>query len=136
MSAVGIVTITVGLLIVFTRGGPLVVAPAAYLRWVRGVLQKNNTTRILGAGVLGISAAMAWAGTTDDSDLAGFLLFVGMLGIAVGTVLMILPGVFPRGFVTAFLPAVEEERLPGWRVFGIAVTSAGFLLAYFGVLAL
>ena len=135
MSAVGIVTITLGLLVVFARGGPLVVAPAAYLRLVRELLQTNNRTWILGAVLLGICAAMVWAGTTDDSVLAGFLMLGGMSGIAVGTALMILPGVFRR-FVTAFLPAVEEERLPGWRVFGIAVTSAGFLLVYFGVLAI
>lgn len=135
MSAVGIVAITLGLLVVLTRGGPLVVAPRAYLRWVRGLLQTNNTTRILGAVLLGICAAMVWAGTMDDSALAGLLTLGGLSGIAVGTALVMLPVVF-RTFVSAFLPAVEEERLPGWRGFGIAVTSAGFLLVYFGVRAL
>ena len=111
------------------------VAPAAYLRWVRGQLQSNTAIRILAALLLGICAAMVWAGSTADSELAGLLAFGGMLGIAVGAALVFLPGVL-RALITAFLPAVEEERLPGWRVFGIAVTSAGFLLAYVGVLAL
>ncbi len=78
---------------------------------------------------------MAWAGTTDDCVLAGLLMLGGMSGIAGGMVLILLPGVFRR-FVTPFLPAAEEEPLPGWRVLGIAVTSGGFLLGYLGVLAL
>ena len=62
MSAVGIVGIVLGLLVVIGRGVPLMVAPATYLRWFRGLIRTNNTTRMFGALLLILCAAMAWAG--------------------------------------------------------------------------
>ena len=59
----------------------------------------------------------------------------GIAGVPVGTALVILPGAF-RKAANEFLPAVEKERLPGWRMLGIVVTSAGFLLIYVGVFVL
>ena len=111
------------------------VAPAAYLRWFTGLLQTNNTTRMFGVALLLLGGAMAWAGTTEESALASFLTIGGVAGLAVGTALVIVPGLF-RKFASAFLPAVEEARLPAWRALGIVVTSAGLLLIYVGVVAL
>ena len=132
MSPVGTVSIALGLLVVLGRGVPLVVAPAAYLRWLRRL--PNNTTRMLGAAALILGGAMAWAGTTDHTGLAGLLAVGGIGAVAAGTVLVIVPGAFRR--LTALLPAVEEGRLSGWRVLGMVKTAAGLLLIYFGVLAL
>ena len=139
MSAVGIVSIALGLLVVFGRGGPLVVAPVAYLRWLmpvrRRLSQTNKTTRILGACLLILGATMFGAGTTGDSTLADILMLGGIGGVTVGAALVIGPGML-RKFSSAFLPAVEDERLLGWRVIGLLVTVAGVVLIYFGVLAL
>ncbi len=135
MSPVGIVSIALGLLVVFLRGGPLMVAPAAYLRWVRRLIQANNTIRMLGAALLILGGVMAWAGTTDHSALASLLTVAGVASVAVGTILVTVPGVFSR-YAVAFFPAIGEGRLSGWRVFGMVVTSAGLLLIYVGVRAL
>ena len=82
MSAVGIVGIVMGLLVVIGRGAPLMVAPATYLRWFRGLIRTNNTTRMFGALLLILCAAMAWAGATDDSTLANLLTGGGIAGVA------------------------------------------------------
>ena len=133
MSAVGVVSIALGLLIVCIRG-PLVVAPGAWLRWFRWQIETNNRVRMLAAFVLVPSAAMVWAGTTDDSTLAGVLMIWGAFGLVMGPILVVFPGPY-RTFASGFLPAAEEERLPGWRLLGILNVVGGSLLIYVGVLA-
>ena len=60
MSAVGIVSISGGVLGVF-YGGSFVVAPAALLRWFKGTIRTDGRTRIFGAFLLPLGAAMIWA---------------------------------------------------------------------------
>ena len=134
MSVVGIVTIAFGLLVVCTRG-PLAVAPAATLRRFRGLIATNRPTRILGAVVLILGAAMVWAGTTEDSSFASLLMVVGLWIGAAGALLVILPGGY-RGLVRFFLPDVAKGRLLGWRLLGVLGTSIGLLVIYIGVRAL
>ena len=134
MSVVGIVTIAFGLLVVCTRG-PLAVALAATLRRFRGLIATNRPTRILGAVVLILGAAMVWAGTTEDSSFASLLMVVGLWIGAAGALLVILPGGY-RGLVRFFLPDVAKGRLLGWRLLGVLGTSIGLLVIYIGVRAL
>lgn len=72
MSAVGIVSIAVGVVTVCGRI-PLVVAPAATLRWFKGMIMTNGRIRVLGAFVLLLGATMVWAGASEDSGLAAIL---------------------------------------------------------------
>ncbi len=134
MSSVGIVGIGVGLLLASMRG-PLVVAPAAWLRWFRWQIETNRRTRIFGGFVLMVVAGMVWAGTTEDSLLAVVLRLWGLGGLVIVPLLVIFPGAF-RTFASGFLPAAEEERLPGWRVLGMLNVVGRLLLVYVGVLAL
>ena len=134
MSAVGVVTIAFGLLIVCTRG-PLAVAPAATLRRFRVLIATDRPTRILGAVVLILGAAMVWAGTTEDSSFASLLMVVGLWIGAAGAFLVILPGGY-RGLVRFFLPEVETGRLIGWRLIGILGTTIGLVLIFIGIRAL
>ncbi|MBW2694786.1 MAG: hypothetical protein JRE57_19545 [Deltaproteobacteria bacterium] len=60
MSEVGVVSIVVGVVVVCGRGA-LLVAPAATLHWFEGVIATNGGTRVLGAFVLTLGAAMVWA---------------------------------------------------------------------------
>ena len=134
MSAVGVVSIALGLLVVCGRG-PLVVAPAAWLRWLRGLIETNKTTRIFAAFLMVISAAMVWAGTADATALAVILRLWGLLGLVLASLMVISPGPW-REFASAFFPAVGDTRLPGWRMIGVLNVIVGSLLVYFGVLAL
>ena len=123
-----------GLLVICGRG-PLVVAPAAVLRRRAALIETNTRTRILGIFVLILSAAMVGAGTTGDSTLALILTLWGSLGLVVGLLVTVFPGPF-RDLARAFLPSDEGGLLPGWRMVGVLNIVAGFLLIYFGALAL
>ncbi len=65
MSSVGIVAITLGVLVVCGRG-TLLVAPAATLRWFKETIASNGRLRTLGAFLVTLGAAMAWAGASED----------------------------------------------------------------------
>ena len=135
MSPVGIVSIALGLLVVCTRG-PLLVAPAATLRWFRGVIETSSGIRMLGAILLILGAAMIWAGATEGSTLASVLTIWGWAIVAIATLaLLIFPGVY-REIAIALLPTDEEESLAGWRLIGTLGSTIGLVLIYFGALAL
>ena len=96
MSAVGIVTITLGVLVVCGRV-TLLVAPAATLCWFKETIASNGRLRTLGAFFVTLGVAMAWAGASEDSGLATFLTvfgwgFLGNLRTGAGAV----PGHLPR----------------------------------------
>ena len=82
-----------------------------------------------------LAAGMVWAGTTEDSLLAVVLRLWGLPGFVILPLLLLFPSGF-RTFASAFLPAAEEGSLPGWRLVGILNVVVGFLLIYFGGLAL
>ena len=134
MSAVGIVTIAFGLLIVCTRG-PLAVAPAATLRRLKRLIATNRPTRILGVIVLILAAAMVWAGTTEDSSFASLVMAVGLWMGAAAAFLAFFPRGY-RGLVRFFLPEVVTGKLLGWRLRGILGTSIGLAVIFIGVRAL
>ena len=135
MSPVGIVSIALGLLVVCTRG-PLLVAPAATLRWFRGVIETSSGIRMLGAILLILGAAMIWAGATEGSTLASVLTIWGWAIVAIATLaLLIFPGVY-REIAIPLLPTDEEESLSGWRLIGTLGSTIGLVLIYFGALAL
>ena len=124
-----------GLIVVCGRL-PLMVAPAATLRWVKALIETNTRLRILGVIALLVATGMIWAGGAEDSILASVLTIWGWAIVAMSTsLLMIFPGVY-RKIASAFLPAAGDESLPGWRLIGGLGTMIGLLLIYSGVLAL
>ncbi len=135
MSAVGIVTIALGVLVVCGRG-TLLVAPAATLCWFKETIASNGRLRTLGAFLVTLGVAMAWAGASEDSGLATFLTVFGwgILGNSV-LVLMLFPGVY-RAMANPFLPSDTSGSLFLWRFKGLAGTLVGVLIIYFGALAL
>ena len=135
MSAVGIVYIGMGLLALCARG-PLLVAPAATLRWLSGVIETDSSIRILGVIAVVFGAAMIGAGATEHSTLATILTIWGWFTVVVCIwALILFPDAY-RKLVVVFLPAEAEERLPGWRLLGALGVIFGLFLIYFGVLAL
>jgi len=135
VSAVGIVSITLGVLVVCGRGA-LLVAPGATLRWFRETIGSNGRLRTLGAFLVTLGAAMAWAGASEDSGLSTFLTVFGwgFLGIS-ALVLVLFPGIY-RAIANPFLPSDTSGSLFLWRFRGLAGTLVGVLIVYFGVLAL
>ena len=135
MSKVGLVSIAVGVLSVCNRG-LLFVAPAATLRWIKGMIETSSRIRVLGAVVLILGATMVWAGASEDSVLATVLSVFGWAMVAMGTLVMLLfPGVY-RAMANALLPSDISGSLLLWRFRGLAGVIAGVLLIYYGVLAL
>ena len=135
MSAVGIVTIALGVLGVCESGAPLV-APEAYFGWLKETIASNARIRMLGAFVMALGGAMVWAGTSEDSGLATFLTVLGWVMLVISALVLVLfPGVY-RTIANPFMPSDTSGSLFLWRVRGLAGILAGVLIIYFGVLAL
>ena len=135
MSAVGIVTIALGVLGVCESGAPLV-APEAYFGWLKETIASNARIRMLGAFGMALGGAMVWAGTSEDSGLATFLTVLGWVMLVISALALVLfPGVY-HTIANPFMPSVTSGSLFLWRVRGLAGILAGVLIIYFGVLAL
>ena len=92
MSAVGIVTIALGVLGVCESGAPLV-APEAYFGWLKEMIASNARIRMLGAFGMALGGAMVWASTSEDSVLGTFLTIFGWVCLVIsGPLLVLLPG--------------------------------------------
>ena len=135
MSAVGVVSIVFGVVVVCSRG-PLLVAPAATLRWLLGVIGTNGSVRALGIVALALGAAMVWAGDSEHSELATILWLAGWAIVGVSTLLLLVfPAVY-RAIVESMLPSEADADPTGLRILGLAGVIIGGLLIYFGALAL
>ncbi len=135
MNEVGIVSIVLGVLVVCGQGFQ-VVAPVATLGWFQRLISSDGRMRTAGAFLVAIGAVMVWAGNSEDSGLAGVLLFLGLASVAGSTLLLVLfPGAY-RALAGVFLPSDSSGRLVGWRIHGLVGVIVGVLLIYFGVLAL
>jgi len=135
MSAVGIVSIAVGLLIMVSRG-LLVLAPAATLRWFGGIIQSEANTRIFGTCVLLVAAPMIWAGASEPSGLATVLFIFGVFIVVVSLPALVF---FPRAYMAiadGFLPADSDTGLFAWRMLGLAGVVIGAALFMAGLHAL
>ena len=134
MSAVGIVTIALGVLGVCEGGGPLV-APEAYFGWLKETIASNARIRMLGAFVMALGGAMVWAGTSEDSGLATFLTVLGWVMLVISALVLVLfPGVY-RTIANPFMPS-DTSNFFLWRCAGLASVPVGVFIIYFGVLAL
>ena len=135
MSAVGIVSIAVGVFSVCARFYTLV-APAATLLWLKKITRTNASIRKMGATGLALGGAMIWAGASEETGLAGVLLFFGWAIAGMCTTLLV---VFPGGYRAIIDRALSVEEsdflifLRGRSVVGIII---GALLIYFGARAL
>ena len=135
MSAVGIVTIALGILVVCRRGA-LLVAPEAALGWFKETIASNGRLRTLGAFLMALGAVMVWASASEDSGLGTFLTIFGWGILVVSALLLVLfPGVY-RAIANPFMPS-DTSGFFLWRFAGLGGTLlVGVLIIYFGVLAL
>ena len=135
MSAVGVVSIAVGVLALCLRVSTLV-APAATLRWFTGAISTNGPIRMMGTCAVILGATMAWAGASEDGTLAFILSFAGWALVVMCTPAMVLfPGAY-RALFNAAMPSDANTTLTLLRMRGLAGVVASGLLIYFGARAL
>ncbi len=134
MSAVGVVSIAMGVLFLCLRASTLV-APAATLGWFQGVVKTNGPIRVAFGVVATLGATMAWAGASEDSTLAFVLSIAGFAWVGFGTAVVLFPGAL-RAYVNKMLPSDAGASLTLWRFGGLKGVIAGVLFIYFGALAL
>ena len=135
MNTVGLVSIALGALFIFSRGYCLI-APAPTLRWFRNLVSTNFGVRKMGVIVLAIGITMIWAGSSEDSGLADVLNFVGFAFVGISTLLLLLfPGAY-RSLVDSMIPEDTSGVLNFVRFKGLTGVIAGVLLICFGALAL
>ena len=135
MSAVGVASIAMGILILCARG-PFLVAPVAALRFTESLIETNTRIRILGGIVLPLGVLMVWAGTAEHSILARVLVIWGWANAGIGLLALLLFPDLYRVLVTAFLPVTRQESFAGWRFIGFIGVAIGVLMIYGGVEAL
>ena len=135
MSAVGVVTIAVGVLALCLRATTLV-APAATLRWFTGAISTNGPIRVMGTCAVILGATMAWAGASEDSTLASILSFAGWALVVMCTLGTVLFPVAYRALFNAAMPSDGNTKLTLLRMRGLAGVIASVVLIYFGARAL
>jgi len=79
--------------------------------------------------------ARVWAGSPEDSILAGFLTICGWVVVGMSALLLLFPGVY-RAIASPFLCSDAPESLFLWRFAGLMGVIVGALFIYFGALAL
>ena len=94
MSTIGIVSIAFGVVSVVSRSYAAI-APAAALDWLRNITGTNRPLRIAGIVGTSLGGVLVWAGNSDDSGLANFLLVIGWIMVGVCAALMVL---FPAAY--------------------------------------
>ena len=136
MSTAGIVTMFLGALIVCIRGGPLLLAPAATLRWFGEATKTKGRTRVFGAFVVLITVPMMWSGMLENSPLANVLFILGVFIFAASILALVL---FPSAYMSvagSFLPSDASSNLFGWRLLGLVNVIIGTGIFWIGMVAL
>ena len=135
MSTAGIVTMFLGAFIVCIRG-PLLLAPAATLRWFGEAIKTKSRTRVLGAFVVLITVPMMWSGVLENSGLANVLFILGVFIFVVSIPMLVL---FPSAYMSiagSFLPSDSGSNLFGWRIVGLVSVIIGIGIFRVGMVAL
>ena len=135
MRFAGIVTIFLGLFIVFSRG-PLLVFPAATLHWFGAVIKSEARTRVMGTIVTPIALLMIWAGMSQRTGLESALFIFGMFFLVVAiSALLLFPKVY-MNLACSFLPDDLTGSLFGWRLIGLLGVVIGIAILLVGIDAL
>ena len=135
MSNIGIVSIFIGALIVFSRA-PLLIAPAAALRWVSQAIKTEARTRMLGIFAVLIGSLMMWAGMNLQIGLEIIIFIFGVLIVMVSVPALLL---FPNAYMSvasSMLPADADTSFFGWRILGLVSIVIGVALIRAGMVAL
>ena len=135
MSTAGIVTMFLGAFIVCIRG-PLLLAPAATLRWFGEAIKTKSRTRVLGAFVVLITVPMMWSGVLENSGLANVLFILGVFIFVVSNLTLVL---FPSAYMSitgSFLPSDSGSNLFGSRIVGLVSVIIGIGIFRVGMVAL
>ncbi len=131
MNSVGMVCILIGSIIVLSRA-MIVVAPVASLRWFNELIAKEARVRMMGICSLFMPALLIWAGTSEDTTLAGVLLIFGLFFLIVAIPWLVF---FPRSYIE-FSRSLLPTNLLAWRLLGVLGVIVGLVLVNIGMDAL
>ncbi len=135
MSTAGLVTMLLGALVVCVRL-PLLLMPAATLRWFGEAIKTKGRTRVLGASVALIAVPMIWSGMSESTGLAAVLFVLGVfLLVTAIPALVLFPSVY-MSIASSFLPSEVGSNLIGWRIIGLVSVIIGFGIFRVGMVAL
>ena len=115
---------------------PLIFTPRKALAALRFVFYTETRTRLLGGVITTLEIPMIWAGLTENSDLAGFLLVFGIFILMI-TILGLV--IFPQaymGLVESLMPKETDTNLFGWRLLGVVAVIVGTAIFNVGFNAL
>lgn len=127
MSAVSVMSIIFGIVIIFTRA-PLIVAPEATLRLVRRIINDKGSLRIVGVftGVLGLALiASAW---NADQTIALILYWLGWLIFCAALAELIF-----TAFVQRIAISIWSMRNSTARILGLVAVIIGAFFIYLGI---
>ena len=130
MNTVAAISITLGLLIIATRG-PLIFAPERTLRVYMSLLETSARGRAM-ACLLALAGLAALGGTAGaDGMLSGVIAFIAWGLLAVSGLLLLLPTAGQR-LMRSILDAFDTAAL---RILGVLSVGIGMLFVYFGAAA-
>ncbi|MEE8294407.1 MAG: DUF2065 family protein [Sphingomonadales bacterium] len=129
MSALAIVIIAVGLLIIFTRG-PFIFAPEKTRAQTLRLFETDKRMRTLGMVFSFFGAVLIWASLGETGGWAVAVYLLGVLAVIISALLIIpFPGRM-RGYATRIWAGFSQTTL---RVIGVSSTAVGLLLVYYGL---
>ena len=134
MSTAGIVAMFLGALVVCIRG-PLLLVPAATLRWFGEAIKTKGRTRVFGAFVALIAVPMIWSGMSENTGLAAVLFIVGVFFLAIAIPALVLFPSFYMSIADSVLPADSGSNLFGWRIIGLVNVIIGVAIFRVGMVA-
>lgn len=130
MDALSILCVALGVLILASRG-PMLFAPAAYLRFLKELTSTNLRVRGLAAAFTPFVVALL-ALPLGDGEMAGILRFLGWLWAAAMLWMLAIPGSY-RKLAVAVLEAMSSSGEGGTRTIGAVAVAIGIALIYFGI---
>ena len=128
MSALAIVIIAVGLLIIFTRG-PFIFAPEKTRARTLSLFETDKRMRTLGMVFSFFGAVLIWASLGETGGWAVAVYLFGVLAVTISALFIPFPGRM-RGYATRIWAGFSQTTL---RVIGVSSTALGLLLVYYGL---
>ncbi len=128
MSALSIVIIAIGLMVIVIRG-PLIVAPGAVRDFYMRLIGTDVRMRWFGVAMAVLGAVFVWAARGEPGVLADVFYFGGLLLIVLALIAMIPFPAFGHKLAAKVWGAVNEPSLRGIGVLSVLV---GLALIYFG----
>ena len=129
MSGLAAVTITLGVLIIVSRGS-LVLFPKRTLDFTRRLVDRPSVIRLIGVFLALLGLMMIVTASGDDRAAAQFVLGTGWFFLAVSMALLVFFPSLYRGLTVTLLDVMEGGG--GTRALGVLGVAVGIVFVYLG----